>query len=573
MTTAKFVQTNFATQNPTTYKGSIDANFAVLARVGQRYAPRAADVPAMSVVVDPGYIFDGVTLTANSLQTVTVTAAPGSPNSRIDRIVVDRLTGVASIITGTPGVSPTAPAITSGKVPVAQVAVGTSVTTIINANITDERDLSALGRGLAGDLNIGALLKQDAGGTGLTVADYGGQAWIIAGGTADAITATFSPAIPTLTDGHLVCFRATAANATTTPTFAPNGGTARTIVKAGNVALLPGDIPGNFAEVILRYNLANTRWVLLNPASQTIPSSVAGGTANAITATYAPANPILYDGLLLSFRASGVNTITNPTFSPDGLTARTITKNGGAALVTGNIPGNLAECIVRYNLANTRWELLNPASGGFVVTKQTFTSSGTYTPSTGMIYCIVEVLGAGAGGGGGGGSGSTPGGGGGGSYARAVLSAITVGASQTITIGAAGAGGTGAGTGGNGGTTTFGAIISCPGGSGGLGTSSISIQIIAGGAGGTIPSGGDINIPGQNGGYGINITGNASTTNTSGAGANSIYGVGGASKYGAASNGNAGVGFGSGGSGAGNNGNNGGAGTAGLIIITEFCSA
>ena len=31
------------------------------------------------------------------------------------------------------------------------------------------------------------------------------------------------------------------------------------------------------------------------------------------------------------------------------------------ALVAGDIPNALAEMIVRYNLANTRWELLNPA--------------------------------------------------------------------------------------------------------------------------------------------------------------------------------------------------------------------
>src|SRR4051812_32641487 len=57
--------------------------------------------------------------------------------------------------------------------------------------------------------------------------------WIAGGGTADAITATYSPAVTALTDGMLLSFRATAANATTTPTFAPNAMTAHTITKLG----------------------------------------------------------------------------------------------------------------------------------------------------------------------------------------------------------------------------------------------------------------------------------------------------------------------------------------------------
>ncbi len=89
--------------------------------------------------------------------------------------------------------------------------------------------------------------------------------WIASGGTVDAITATYSPAILTLTDGMLLAFRATGANATTTPTFAPSGLTAHTIVKVGGHALAAGDIPRANYECFVRYNLANTRWELLNP--------------------------------------------------------------------------------------------------------------------------------------------------------------------------------------------------------------------------------------------------------------------------------------------------------------------
>lgn len=89
--------------------------------------------------------------------------------------------------------------------------------------------------------------------------------WVDGGGTADAITATYSPAVTTLIDGQECYVRATAANATTTPTFSPNGLTARTIVKNGNVALVAGDIAGDGHELQLRYRLSDTKWELLNP--------------------------------------------------------------------------------------------------------------------------------------------------------------------------------------------------------------------------------------------------------------------------------------------------------------------
>lgn len=110
--------------------------------------------------------------------------------------------------------------------------------------------------------------------------------WVDGGGTADAITATYSPAITTVVDGQLCFVRATAANATTTPTFAPNGLTARTIVKNGGVALVAGDIVGDGHQLILRYDLANTRWELLNPAMvhPTASDTVAGIVELATTA-------------------------------------------------------------------------------------------------------------------------------------------------------------------------------------------------------------------------------------------------------------------------------------------------
>ena len=97
--------------------------------------------------------------------------------------------------------------------------------------------------------------------------------------------------------------------------------------------------------------------------SSGLPISTAAGTADAITATYSPAIT-LSNTQLCAFVATAANATTTPTFAPDGLTAHTIVKNGGNALAAGDIPGALAVCILEYNSANTRWELLNPAVGG-----------------------------------------------------------------------------------------------------------------------------------------------------------------------------------------------------------------
>lgn len=108
--------------------------------------------------------------------------------------------------------------------------------------------------------------------------------WIEGGGTADAITAAYSIPLTALIDGQLCFVRATAANATTTPTFSPSALTARAIVKNGGSALVAGDIAGDGHELILRYDLANTRWELLNPkqpVAQSIPYTAASASGSA----------------------------------------------------------------------------------------------------------------------------------------------------------------------------------------------------------------------------------------------------------------------------------------------------
>ena len=96
-------------------------------------------------------------------------------------------------------------------------------------------------------------------------------------------------------------------------------------------------------------------------AADQLRSVDAGGTVDAITATYIPAVAALKDELILRVRASGANVTTTPTFAPNGLTAKTIVKNGNQALAASDIYAANHELLLVYNSTNDNWELLNPA--------------------------------------------------------------------------------------------------------------------------------------------------------------------------------------------------------------------
>lgn len=169
--------------------------------------------------------------------------------------------------------------------------------------------------------------------------------WIAAGGTADVITATYAPAITALVDGQLCYFRATAANLTTAPTFSPNGLAARVITKAGGTALAATDIGGALYETILRYNLANTRWELLNPSLVGLAAALAAGLPSTgdvklTLKTAADAGWVLFDDGTIGSATSGssnrANADTQALFtllfnSPFSDTSAPIFTSGGGA--------------------------------------------------------------------------------------------------------------------------------------------------------------------------------------------------------------------------------------------------
>jgi hypothetical protein len=210
---------------------------------------------------------------------------------------------------------------------------------------------------------------------------------------------------------------------------------------------------------------------------------------------------------------------------------------------------------------------------------QTFTSSGTYTPTAGMKYCIIEAIGSGAGGGGSANqvTGGTAGGGGGaGSYARLNATAATIGASQAVTVGNAGTGGAaGTNDGTDGSDVSVGSLCIGKGGSKGTGAASGNVGL--GGAGGVAGTG-DFTVAGQNGGSAVNSISNSQVP-MSGVGGMGYFGGGagvqvntngtpvtGTTPSGYGCGGNGGVVFANGGAAAGGNGQK------GVVVITEYIS-
>ena len=222
--------------------------------------------------------------------------------------------------------------------------------------------------------------------------------------------------------------------------------------------------------------------------------------------------------------------------------------------------------------------VLNQSFSGALLNVQTFSASGTYTPTPGAQSAIVVGGGAGGQGGGTGATSSntvSAGSGGGSGTIGAIYIARGSLTSQTVTVGAAGSGGAAGAAGNNGGTSTFGSLLTCPGGIGG------NVGNVAGGSSGN----GNVGaaspaLPAAPTGTGL-IYSNQGQTGTPGFDLlNPLGGSGGSSPFGSggvgstAGQGSAGAGNCSGGAGA-SRGNSqaaaaGFSGTNGFFLVVEF---
>ena len=122
--------------------------------------------PGMSVSVAQGWgavlgttqTNMGVYMIYNDAATTLTVTAASAVNPRIDLVCATvndsyytgSLNNVSfQVIAGTPAASPTAPALPANSISLATIAVGTSVTSILNANITDTRAAAGSNIGLS----------------------------------------------------------------------------------------------------------------------------------------------------------------------------------------------------------------------------------------------------------------------------------------------------------------------------------------------------------------------------------------------------------------------------------------
>ena len=114
-------------------------------------------------------------------------------------------------------------------------------------------------------------------------------------------------------------------------------------------------------------------------------ATTVAGTVDAITLAFTPTITSLTSGMRFRFVSAGANTVTTPTINIDGLGAKTVKKNpGAAALVAGDIgaSGTVHECV--YN--GTDVILMNPVATYLTTTAAastyltSATAASTYAP-------------------------------------------------------------------------------------------------------------------------------------------------------------------------------------------------
>lgn len=220
------------------------------------------------------------------------------------------------------------------------------------------------------------------------------------------------------------------------------------------------------------------------------------------------------------------------------------------------------------------------AISGRLLGVQTFTASTTYTPTPGTKSIVVECQGGGGGGGASlatsAGAISCGSGGGAGTYGKAWFQSGFSGAA--VTVGVGGSGGNSSFVAQPGGTSSFGSLLSCPGGSiGGFGVVTTPPTLPpASGAGGVSAAASGANIYSSRGAAGTSGLAFSASSGQGGQGASSLFGASPNPPYlSVPTNGQSAVGYGAGGNGAtsagaGNPAHEGGNGSPGLVTVWEY---
>lgn len=174
------------------------------------------------------------------------------------------------------------------------------------------------------------------------------HAWADAGGTADVITATLSPAITAYVNGMQVVLRGAGANTVASPTVNFNAVGAKKIFKGAGAVLVAGDIAGNHHDLLLTYNDeldgAAGGFTLANPQSA-ITLDIVG-----MTALTAPATGDLFPIYDLSATSNKQISLINTLSILNVLTADTAPDPAADLLFTWDNSATLVKQILHKNL-------------------------------------------------------------------------------------------------------------------------------------------------------------------------------------------------------------------------------
>jgi hypothetical protein len=136
----KYTAPDNTSQTASAYKANIDNAVALNNLTAGDYFVHAQDTPDMTVKASAGTRLLAGTLSTDAAQNTGTITAP-SVNPRIDRVTLDITDGTVAVVTGTESTSPAAPSISDNTIPLAQISLTTSTTSITNSDITDERTL------------------------------------------------------------------------------------------------------------------------------------------------------------------------------------------------------------------------------------------------------------------------------------------------------------------------------------------------------------------------------------------------------------------------------------------------
>lgn len=116
----------------------------------------------LTVQVSAGTLYDPATKTrvSKAVQNSGSITAP-TTNPRIDVIHINARTGAIGITTGAEAASPSVPTLGDGLLPLAQIALTTTITEITSAEITDIRELANIGHQIGSGASQIALNDQD----------------------------------------------------------------------------------------------------------------------------------------------------------------------------------------------------------------------------------------------------------------------------------------------------------------------------------------------------------------------------------------------------------------------------